>query len=151
MPLTPLPSRSLSLNSCRPDLEEASSSAASALSGAASLPPAPLLGVGVQSAPAPWAYTVSIYDVPNRLIAGSFLFPPGVHVAHVLAEWGALLALTSDGKVCSLHSARVFSLSLSFFLSFFLPDFLLFSLISVQDTQRIYSYRILVILVLFIY
>lgn len=76
-----------------------------AMSGAASLPlapaPSPFLGV---SAPAPvLAYTVSIYDVPNRLIAGSFLFPPGIHVAHVLAEWGALLALTSDGKVCRLR------------------------------------------------
>ena len=87
-------------------MEEASSNASSALSGAASLPPAPLLGVGVQSAPAPWAYTVSIYDVPNRLIAGSFLFPPGVHVAHVLAEWGALLALTSDGRVCAPQHAH---------------------------------------------
>ena len=75
--------------------------ASSALSGAASLPlpqapQPPLVGVGV--AQAPLVYTVSIYDVPNRLIAGSFLFPAGVHVAHVLAEWGALLALTSDGK-----------------------------------------------------
>ncbi len=63
-----------------------------------------------------YVYSLNVYDVANRLIAGSFAFPPPAHVVQVLAEWGKLLVLTSDGK------ARLLS-----FLDFHITQVLLFT------------------------